>query len=279
MDIHAPTCSPPSTTSSSTSLSSINFSITSASVVEAGNSNTSENTAPIVTVPSSTATTEVHTLSKSAETATNTAPHISQQHQTQKDTHQNESINMTRNSSPLKKPRSFSGHGSAFTPVDPFANLYTIVEACLLNDSNGLTTVPQLSRANPELSIASEVTVLDNNGLQIFTTINEPSYYDNHTSGRNVSNGPSTKNISQSVMHSNLCLDDPTVSATPTSGGDDEQYVVQGSSSCDSRDSTLNSSSSVEPSIYQLLFQLPSVPNNTLCTAVVGVCLSVCRQT
>ena len=170
-----------------------------------------------------------------------------------------------------KKPRALPVTlNSAVALVDPLANLYTIAEACLLNSpeitassSTSSTLLPQPSRANPEMSVASEVTVSDSSGLQIFTTINEP-YFESHK--ETASGGP------QSV--SAVAVDQQTavgVTETIVSGEVEEQYVVQGSSSpC--------GQTAVEPSIYQLLFQLPSVPNSTLCTAVVCLNIACCRE-
>ena len=147
---------------------------------------------------------------------------------------------------------------SSLAPVDPLANLYTIAEACLLNSpeitassSSSSALLSQPSRANPEMSVASEVTVSDSSGLQIFTTINEPFCEGTASSGPQ--------------LVSALAADQQTavgVTETIESGEVEEQCVVQGSSS----------QTAVEPSIYQLLFQLQSVPNSTLCTAV--VCLT-----
>ena len=169
---------------------------------------------------------------------------------------------------------------SAFLPVDPLSNLYTIADACVSVDqaSDGSCAVPAApaSKANTDMNIASEVVVSENSGLQIFTTINEP-YYENHDR---------TTRRSTSDCLLLLCGGDAGVAAGVS--GDEEQYVVQessmaeeesGSSSFASErdvDNSAPSSSSVV-SIYQLLFQLPSVPNTALCTAVVsGVCVRVC---
>ncbi|CAI8022107.1 hypothetical protein GBAR_LOCUS13008, partial [Geodia barretti] len=91
-----------------------------------------------------------------------------------------------------KKPRALPVTlNSAVALVDPLANLYTIAEACLLNSpeitASSSTVLPQPSRANPEMSVASEVTVSDSSGLQIFTTINEP-YFESHK--ETASSGP-----------------------------------------------------------------------------------------
>ena len=153
-------------------------------------------------------------------------------------------------------------HNSAFTPVDPLANLYTIAEACLLNNSASESSSAALihaSRSNPELSVASEVTVSDNSGLQIFTTINEPYYIEGHEA----SSGQ-VGSVDQGVVPSTVCVGGESAVV-----GEDEQYVVQGSSSGGTRGVSEAVREGAEPSIYQLLFQLPSKANSSLCTAVV----------
>ena len=105
------------------------------------------------------------------------------------------------------------------------------------------------------MSVASEVTVSDSSGLQIFTTINEPFCEGTASSGPQ--------------LVSAVAADQQTavgVTETIESGEVEEQCVVQGSSS----------QTAVEPSIYQLLFQLQSVPNSTLCTAVVCLNIACC---
>ena len=69
----------------------------------------------------------------------------------------------------------------------------------------------------------------------------------------------------QQTQSSTLCVSQSLVAGEVCGmEEEEEQYVVQGSSSCGE-----TASNEVEPSIYQLLFQLPSAPNSTLCTAVV----------
>lgn len=162
---------------------------------------------------------------------------------------------------------------SALTTVDPLANLYTIAEACFLNNvttaassstttsSSSSSSIAQPSRTNPELSVAKEVTVSDNSTLQIFTTINEP-YYETQTRGHVMScdhpkKVPSTLSMSDSVA---AVAEDYVMQA---SSGQGEAMAVE-------EEQEEEEEKEVEPSIYQLLFQLPSAPNASLCTAVVS---------
>ena len=151
---------------------------------------------------------------------------------------------------------------SAFTAVNPLSNLHTIADACLSTSTDSghdsSLPFPLTRKANTGMNIASEVVVSNNSGLQIFTTINEP-YHENHQgTDRHAASD-------QLPLNPTLCVDTEVISGI---NGDEEQYVVQGSSSCVGG-RTGDDASSLEPSIYQLLFQLPSVPNTNLCTAVV----------
>ena len=139
---------------------------------------------------------------------------------------------------------------SSSAPVDPLTNLYTIANACVSTDArlDDTTLSGKESHTNAEMSIGSEVMISDSSGLQIFTTINEPCEPDERGS-----NGCPT------VLSA---CDDNSEATSVSSDEDDDQYVVQLSSPA--HDATTS-----EPSIYQLLFQLPSVPNTSLCGAVV----------
>lgn len=105
---------------------------------------------------------------------------------------------------------------------------------------------------NTDMSIGSEVMISDNSGLQIFTMINEPDEPDE--------GGSCVRNDSSTLFSDN------SDATSGSSDEDDDQCVVQQSSSAD-----MMTDGPSETSIYQLLFQLPSVPNTSLCSAVVSV--------
>ena len=118
------------------------------------------------------------------------------------------------------------------------------------------------------MSVASEVTVSDSSGLQIFTTIDEPYYTDTHEGAGNAGQRVGTGG-QETVLSSSVCASETVV--TRSECGVEEEYVVQGSRSCE--ETAVDESES--SSIYQLLFQLPSVTNTSLCTAVVCMYLQV----
>ena len=128
--------------------------------------------------------------------------------------------------------------------------MYTIANACVSTDArlDDTTLGGKESHTNTEMSIGSEVMISDSSGLQIFMTINEPCEPDERDNND---------------CHTILSACDENSEATSgSSDEDDDQYVVQLSSPA-------HDITSSEPSIYQLLFQLPSVPNTSLCGAVV----------
>ena len=123
------------------------------------------------------------------------------------------------------------------------------------------SSIPSKSQSEthaPHVSITSDpVTVSENSGFQIFTTINEP-YEHEEVEGGNA--GTLSKHL---LSLSSSVHDYPDVASE---GSAAEEFIVQGDSA--SADATVEVASSA-PSIYQLLFQLHSEPNTSLCTAVV----------
>lgn len=147
-------------------------------------------------------------------------------------------------------------------PVDPLTNLYTIANACMSTDAKLDTTTSSSTQSytNTDMNIASEVMISDNSGLQIFTTINEP--YEPDEGGSHVRNDCST------------LLSDNSEATSGSSDEEEDQCVLHQSSSAD-----MMADVSSEASIYQLLFQLPSVSNTSLCSAVVCAESVVCCVT
>ena len=147
--------------------------------------------------------------------------------------------------------------GDTSTLIDPLTNLYTIADACSSTAAKSdfpFSSRKQLqfhsSKIHPEIGVGSEVTVSNRSGLQIFQTIDEPYEPVSHTTSD----------------HPLSVHDDNSDMASGSSG--DEQCIMQGSSA----GGTVEVAPS-EPSIYQLLFRLPSVPNTSLSSEVVCTCV------